>query len=418
MRWAEEQARLSSLGRSAERTEENDAAVNAESKQGDFRRHAERWAEKQERRLQALEAEGGDVRDLPRPWSKWIREPRMESVAVVSAEKTEQQQHKVEEVLEDRVARLEEVVRALAATVGSQVAGVGERLERLEQTVNELRAQAVPVASREEVVVVEGASASDSEAFVAAEEVVLHATKGAAVTVTDSIAKHVARVSAKRTHAFFAVNARREQSGGAPLVAALSTAPVEQEEHVYVPLKRSAVEGRALSEAQGRILYELHGSSRALTRTASFGDPDVTLGPGVGYGGAPAQVVRTNGTFGSPDVSWQVLDDWAAVRAVREPGSEEWLLAEMVPLSKTEDYTRQQWEWRFALREKLVAETKITGTYQQYAKAVLREQCQASDPSTPRVVQQCGKREFARQLKWWRAGVNAAVTRAHLAQSH
>ena len=102
-----------------------------------------------------------------------------------------------------------------------------------------------------------------------------------------------------------------------------------------------------------------------------------------------------------PDVFW-VVREWTAIRGTRELGSESWTLAEVVPLKETPDFTQDEWERRFQLREKLITKVKATKAYRSFAKTTLEEQRSDGEPLTPRVVNQCSKREFDQRLKKWR----------------
>jgi hypothetical protein len=119
-----------------------------------------------------------------------------------------------------------------------------------------------------------------------------------------------------------------------------------------------------------------------------------------------AQGVQGPVPRGLPEVSWSVRD-WMATRTTREPGAENWVVTEAVPLAKTVDASQEEWERRFCQREKQVMVGKGTRGYQEYIKMIPKEQRTARDPSTPRVAEQCSKRAFDGRLKQWRILLHA-----------
>lgn len=116
-----------------------------------------------------------------------------------------------------------------------------------------------------------------------------------------------------------------------------------------------------------------------------------------------------------PCCKWVVNDTWEAVRMERKEDGADFDLTETVQLSKddADGVSLKEWEGRLNRREKQVQVGKNTAGYRGFREWEKMHGRQAGDPQTPRVAEQCSKRQFDGRLSHWRILLHAFSPRGN-----
>ena len=85
-----------------------------------------------------------------------------------------------------------------------------------------------------------------------------------------------------------------------------------------------------------------------------------------------------------------------------------WNETESVPLDKNESGSQEEWARRFSQREKQLLVGKGTRGYRRFLRMIPKQMRRTGDPQTPRVAEQCSKRDFDKRFALWRALLNRA----------